>query len=204
VKLSLFEAIVYIKKFNIKSRLFFLGILLYLPMTALSAPVTYVDLALGLGVHVLEESDEGATSKLIKAGIGVQWFPFLSTQLGVWSWNSKAQSDRASEDDSEQDKMGLFDGLSASWEVALQWPIDNKGSQLSAGPYYRYGQHCWSAVLTGLVEPWSKKGCSKLNTVGFSFPMEKAKNAGAYIEFTRTGFDDLSSSSLQLGAKLAF
>jgi hypothetical protein len=204
VKLSLFEAIVYIKRINIKSRLFCLAILLYLPMAALSAPVPYVDLALGLGVHVLEESDEGATSKLIKAGIGVQWFPFLSTQLGVWSWNSKAQSDRASEDDSEQDRMGLFDGLSASWEVALQWPIDNKGSVLSAGPYYRYGQHCWSAVLTGLVEPWSKKGCSKLNTLGFSFPMEKAKNAGAYIEFTRTGFDDLSSSSLQLGAKLAF
>jgi hypothetical protein len=194
----------YTKRFNTKIRIFSLIIFLYLPMVALSAPVTYVDLALGLGVHVLEESDEGAASKLIKVGIGVQWFPFLSTQLGVWSWNSKAQSDRATEDDSKQDEIGLFDGLSASWEVALHWPIDNKGSQLSAGPYYRYGQHCWSAVLTGLVEPWSKKGCSKLNTVGFSFPMEKSKNAGAYIEFTRTGFDDLSSSSLQLGTKLAF
>jgi hypothetical protein len=204
VKLSLFELIPYTKRFNIKNRLFCLMILLYLPMVALSAPVTYVDLALGLGVHVLDESDEGVASKLIKAGIGVQWLPFLSTQLGVWSWNSKAQNDRASEDDSKLDKMGLFDGLSTSWEVALQWPIDNKGSLLSAGPYYRYGQHCWSAVLMGLVEPWSKKGCSELNTAGFSFPMEKAKNLGAYIEFTRTRFDDLSSSSLQLGAKLAF
>lgn len=214
MKLSLFEPMAYTKSFNrkncnrkrfyIKIRIFSLAIFLSMPMPALSAPVTYVDLALGLGVHVLEGSDEGASSKLIKAGIGVQWFPFLSTQLGVWSWNSKAQSDRASDDDSEQDKIGLFDGLSASWEVALQWPIDNKDSPLSAGPYYRYGQHCWSAVLTGLVEPWSKKGCSELNTVGFSFPMPKAKNAGAYIEFTRTGFDDLSSSSLQLGAKLAF
>jgi hypothetical protein len=204
VKLSLFEPIVYTQRFKIKNRLFCLAILLYWPMSALSAPVTYVDLTLGLGVHVLEESGEGAASKLIKAGMGVQWFPFFSTQLGVWSWNSEAQSDRASEADSEQDKVGLFDGLSASWEVVLQWPIDNKGSLLSAGPYYRYGQHCWSAVLTGLVEPWSKKGCSELNTVGFSFPTEKSENEGVYIEFTRTGFDDLSSSSLQLGAKLAF
>ncbi|MGK0247711.1 MAG: hypothetical protein ACI910_000438 [Oleispira sp.] len=204
MKLSLFEPIVYTKIFNVKSRLFCLVIFLYCPMAALSAPVTYIDLALGLGVHVLGESDEGAASKLIKAGMGVQWFPFLSTQLGVWSWSSKAQSDRASEDDSEQDTIALFDGLSASWEVVLQWPIDNTGSPLSAGPYYRYGQHCWSAVLTGLVEPWSKKGCSELNTVGFSFPMAKATNEGAYIEYTRTRFDDLSSSSLQLGVKLAF
>ncbi|MFT7409470.1 MAG: hypothetical protein ACI9EX_000041 [Oleispira sp.] len=187
-----------------KSCLFCSATLLYLPMAALSAPVTYVDLTLGVGIHVLEESDQGAASKLIKVGTGVQWTPFLSTQLGVWSWNSKAQSDRASKGDSEQDKVGLFDGLSASWEVVLQWPIDNKGSVLSSGPYYRYGQHCWSAVLMGLVEPWSKKGCSELNTVGFSFPLKKAKNEGAYIEFTRTEFDDLSSSSLQLGAKLAF
>jgi hypothetical protein len=181
-----------------------LVILLYFPLTSMSAPVTYVDLALGLGVHVLDDSDQGAASKLIKAGIGVQWFPFLSTQAGIWSWNSEDQSKRRPEDDSERKNVGLFNGLSASWEVVLQLPVENAGSKLSAGPYYRYGRHCWSAVLTGLLQPWSKKGCSDLNTLGFSFPVVKEKNAGVYIEFTQTDFDDLSSSSLQLGAKLAF
>jgi len=172
--------------------------------TAFAAPVTYVDLALGLGVHVIEGSDQGAASELIKAGIGVQWLPFLSTQIGIWSWSSEDQAERDPNEDSERQNVGLFDGLSASWEMAVQWPIDNADSVLSSGPYYRHGRHCWSAVLTGLVQPWSKKGCSALNTVGFSFPTATEENAALYIEFTRTDFDDLFSSSLQLGAKLAF
>lgn len=176
----------------------------FFPRIAIAAPVTYVDLALGVSVHVLEESDQGAVSELIKTGIGVQWLPFLSTQIGVWSWSSEDQSKRQAEEESEAYKVGLFDGLSAFWEVALQWPIDNGGGLLSAGPYVRYGQHCWTAVLVGLIQPWSKKGCSNLKTVGFSFPIAQSDDAGLYIEFTRTDFDDLMSSSLQLGAKLAF
>lgn len=186
------------------SIVFSLWVLLCFPLTAVSAPVAYVDLALGLGVHVLDDSDQGAASKLIKMGVGVQWLPFLTTQAGIWSWNSQNNSKDIPEEDTEENRVGLLNGLSASWEVALQWPIDNAGSKLSAGPYYRYGRHCWSAVLTGLLQPWSKKGCSDLNTLGFSFPVVKEKNAGVYIEFTRTDFDDLSSNSLQLGAKLAF
>ncbi len=174
------------------------------PMLVISAPVPYVDLALGLGVHVLEGSDQGAASRVIKAGIGAQWFPFLSTQVGVWSWNSEDQSKRDPNEDSERRKVGMFDGLSASWEVAVQWPIKNSDSLLSSGPYYRYGRHCWSAVLTGVVQPWSKNGCSDLSTLGFSFPTATKENAAVYIEFTQTSFDDLSSNSLQLGAKLAF
>jgi len=173
-------------------------------MTGMAAPVTYVDLALGLGIHVLEDSDQGAASKLIKTSIGVQWFPFISTQIGVWSWASEDQTKRESEEDSETDNVGMFDGISGSWEVALQWPIDNDSGALSAGPYIRYGQHCWSAVLVGLVQPWSKRGCSNLNTLGFSFPSREEDYTGLYIEFTQTDFDDLISSSLQLGAKLAF
>jgi hypothetical protein len=173
-------------------------------ITGIAAPVTYVDLALGLGVHVLEGSDQGAASKLIKAGIGVQWFPFISTQVGGWSWSSEDQAKREAEEDSEAYKVGLFDGISVSWEVALQWPIDNAGGALSAGPYVRYGQHCWSAVLAGLAQPWSKEGCSNLNALGFAFPLGEGEDAGLYIEFTQTDFDDLTSSSLQLGAKLAY
>lgn len=187
-----------------RARDFGFGILLCFPLATMSAPVTYVDLALGLGVHVLDDSDQGAASKLIKAGLGVQWLPFLTTQVGIWSWNSADNAKDDPEDEADENRVGMLDSLSASWEVAVQWPIDNGRAQLSAGPYYRYGRHCWSAVLTGLLQPWSKKGCSDLNTLGFSFPMVKEKNAGVYIEFTRTDFDDLSSSSLQLGAKLAF
>lgn len=174
------------------------------PRIGSAEAVTYVDLALGVGVHVLEDSDQGAVSQLLKTGIGVQWTPFLSTQIGIWSWSSEDQSKRQAEEESEAYKVGLFDGLSASWEVALQWPIDNGSGLLSAGPYVRYGQHCWTAVLAGLIQPWSKKGCSNLKTVGFSFPTAQSDDAGLYIEFTRTDFEDLMSSSLQLGAKLAF
>ena len=177
------------------------AILLCLPIGAIAAPVSYVDLALGLGVHTLDDSDQGAASKLIKAGFGVQWFPFLSTQVGIWSWNSEESSNKR---DSEEREVGLFDGLSSSLEVSLQWPIENSGSSLSAGPYYRYGRHCWTAVLTGLLQSWSRKGCSDLNSIGFSFPVPKEQNTAVYIEFTQTDFDDLSSRSLQLGAKLAF
>lgn len=185
---------------NNLSRILSFVVALLLNINAVAAPVVYADLALGLSVHVLENSDEGAVSELIKTGIGIQLFPYLSTQLGIWSWSSEDQSKR----ESDEYDVGYFDGLSASWEVALQWPIANKGGLLSAGPYYRYGRHCWSAVLSGLVQPWSKKGCSGLNTVGFAFPNGENENAGLYVEFTRTDFDDLSSSSLQLGAKLAF
>jgi hypothetical protein len=54
------------------------------------------------------------------------------------------------------------------------------------------------------VQPWSKEGCSQLQTLGFVFPSTVEDMAAMYIEFTRTDFDDLTSSSLQLGAKLAF
>lgn len=190
------------------------------------SPVPYVDLALGMGIHKLDrsgsdsvdgdedsdedsdekysEEDQGAVSRLIKLGLGVQWFPFLSTQVGIWSWNSEAQSKRMPDEDSDYNRVGLFDGLSSSMEVALQWPVDNPGSELSAGPYYRHGRHCWSAVLTGLLRPWSKEGCSNLSSIGYTFPLHTEETSAVYVEFTRTDFDDLSSNSLQFGAKLAF
>lgn len=175
-----------------------------LPLSVRAEPVPYTDLALGLGIHTLEASDDGAASKLIKAGMGVQWFSFLSTQLGVWSWNTEDQGENKQEKDDEKRNAGSFNGLSGSLEVTLIWPIENNEGLISAGPYYRYGRHCWSAVLSGLVEPWSKKGCSGLNTLGFSFPSGKEKHAGLYVELSQTDFDDLFSRSLQLGVKLAF
>jgi len=182
------------------------------------SPVPYVDLALGVGIHKLDrpgsssvdsdekyrEEDQGAVSRLIKLGLGVQWFPFLSTRVGIWTWNSDEQSKRMPDEDSDYNRVGLFDGISSSMEIALQWPVDNPGSELSAGPYYRHGRHCWSAVLTGLLRPWSKEGCSNLSSIGYSFPLHSEETSAVYVEFTRTDFDDLSSNSLQFGAKLAF
>lgn len=175
--------------------------LLLLPLKSYAEAVTYVDLALGLSIHVLDETDEGAASEVLKTAIGVQWFPFLSTQVGVWSWSGREGD---SNKDSTEDEMASFNGLSASWEIALQLPLEDKGTDFSLGPYYRFGRHCWSAVITGLVQPWSKEGCSQLQTLGFVFPSTVEDMAAMYIEFTRTDFDDLTSSSLQLGAKLAF
>lgn len=168
-----------------------------------SAPVPYVDLALGLGVHALDDSDQGAVSNLIKTGLGVQWLPYLSTHVGVWLWSSKEQQNREAQE-AQDYRRGYFDGLSTSWEVSLQWPLENKNALLAAGPYFRFGRHCWTAMLTGLLQPWSKEGCSGLKTLGFAFPEGVNKNAALYVEFTRTDFDDLRSSSVQLGAKLAF
>lgn len=164
------------------------------------ALIPYVDLALGLSVHVLADSDEGAASQLIKTAIGVQWLPFISTQVGLWHWAS--EEDSTAEDEEER---ASFDGLSASWELALQVPFNNGQSRFAYGPYYRFGRHCWSAVFTGLVEPWSKEGCSDLQTIGFLFPAQQSYEEGAilYLEFSRSHFAEVSTNSIQLGAKLA-
>ena len=166
----------------------------------LHAPVPYVDFALGLSVHVLEESDQGAASQLLKTAVGIQWLPMISTQVGMWHWSG------AEESNEEEKEKTSFEGISASWEVVLQAPFESKNDVFNYGPYYRLGRHCWSAVLTGLVQIWSKEGCSKIQTLGFVFPsvQYEDENAVLYMEFTRTDFDDLSTSSMQLGAKLPF
>lgn len=163
-------------------------------------PVPYVDLALGLSVHVLEGSDQGAASQLIKTAVGVQWLPIISTQIGIWHWASEEESE-----DAEQERVS-FEGISASWELTLQAPFESKNEVFHYGPYYRFGRHCWSAVLSGLVQIWSEEGCSKIQTLGFVFPSVEyiEKNAAFFIEFTRSDFEALSTSSMQLGAKLPF
>lgn len=168
----------------------------------LQAPVPYVDFALGLSVHVLEESDQGAASQLLKTAVGIQWLPMISTQVGVWHWSGNEESN----EEEEENEKANFEGISASWEVVLQMPFESKNDVFNYGPYYRLGRHCWSAVLTGLVQVWSKEGCSKIQTLGFVFPsvQYEDENAALYIEFTRSDFDDLSTSSMQLGAKLPF
>lgn len=166
-------------------------------------PLPYVDFALGLSIHVLDEDEQGAASQLIKSAVGIQWLPIISTQIGIWHWSGNEYSNE--EKDEEKDEAN-FEGISVSWELVLQAPFENNNNLFNYGPYYRLGSHCWSAVFNGLDQPWSKEGCSKIQTLGFVFPsvQYKNENTALYIEFTRSNFDDLSTNSMQLGAKLAF
>lgn len=173
--------------------------------------VPYVDLGFGLSVHVLPDADEGATSRLLKTGLGMQWLPFISTQLGLWHWseagkgrrNDSANSSQQQASEDEQDPP-TFEGLSASLEVVLQLPLQSQNTQLSYGPYYKYGRHCWSGVLSGLVQPWSKEGCSDIQSAGFTFPSSNKRSGGLvlFLEYSQSTLEDLSSRSVQMGAKL--
>lgn len=173
--------------------------------------VPYVDLGFGLSVHVLPDADEGATSRLLKTGLGMQWFPFLSTQLGLWHWSGEGGRERNDDDSSSKQQASsdkqdppTFEGLSASLEVVLQLPLQSQNSQLSYGPYYKYGRHCWSGVVSGLVQPWSKEGCSDIQSAGFTFPANNKRSAGLvlFLEYSQSTLENLSSRSVQIGAKL--
>ena len=176
--------------------------------------VPYVDLGFGLSVHVLPDSDEGATSRLIKTGLGVQWLPFISTQLGLWHWSDDGRADDTSTKNTANDSEAsdsvkskerpTFEGLSASLEVIVQWPLSSQYTQLSYGPYYKYGRHCWSGVVSGLLQPWSKEGCSDIQSAGFTFPSNNRRSGDLvlYLEYSQSTLENLSSRSVQIGAKL--
>lgn len=170
--------------------------------------VPYVDLGAGLGVHFLPETEEGATSRVLKTAVGVQWFSFISTQIGLWHWsgqNNAATKDTTASDSSEDAPIN-FDGISAAMEVTLQLPIASEKSALSYGPYIRYGRHCWSGVLSGVIEPWSKEGCSNLHSAGVVFPTSSRLSGDTvwYLEFSHSSLKRLTTRSVQVGAKLAF
>lgn len=170
--------------------------------------VPYVELGIGLGVHVLKGEDEGANSRVIKTSLGIQWLPFISTQMGLWHWskhNNKSQETGSDEKASNKTEVS-FEGVSASWEITLQIPIFSDNTALSYGPYYRVGRHCWSGVGSGFVRPWSREGCSDLHSVGFVFPAsdQRAGKTVLFIEASHSNLDTLSTRSVQLGAKLPF
>lgn len=171
--------------------------------------VPYVELGIGLGVHVLKGADEGANSRVIKTSLGIQWLPFISTQMGLWHWsnhNNRAQETSSDEAATDKKTPVSFEGMSASWELTLQIPISSQNTALSYGPYYRIGRHCWSGVVSGFVQPWSREGCSDLHSVGFVFPVsdQRAGKTVLFIEASHSNLDTLSTRSLQLGAKLPF
>lgn len=171
--------------------------------------VPYVDLGFGIGVHSLPDTDEGTSSRILKTSVGVQWLSFLSAQMGLLHWSNYRNSGRNSNpgsDNKEADQPIEFDGISVAWELTVQIPVGNKSNQLSHGPYYRFGRHCWTAVLSGLAQPWTKEGCSNIQSIGFVFPTSSSMGSELvwFLELSQTNLERLQSRSVQIGAKLPF
>jgi hypothetical protein len=161
--------------------------------------IPYGDFSVGLGVQTLEDTGEGTTSYLMKGGFGLQLFPFMSVQASLWGWTGDNYQYNAA---TEESSVVSFDGISASWEATLQIPFPSPKSDFRAGPYYRYGQQCWSAILTGLLQPWSGQGCNDIHAYGVVFPSADKTRAAFYLEFSQTDFDDLESNAIQMGVKV--
>ena len=178
-----------------------LQLLLLLPLSFMSRAevIPFGDISVGLSVHTLENSREGTTSFLMKGGFGLQLLPFISVQASLWGWTG---DDYRYDSTTEERSVVSFDGISASWEATLQIPFSNPKSEFRAGPYYRYGQQCWSAILTGLMTPWSGKGCNDLHAFGVVFPSADKTRSAFYLEASQTNFDDLASNAIQMGVKM--
>lgn len=165
--------------------------------------VPFGDFSLGLGVQSLDNTEEGTVSFVMKGGAGFQLWSFLSVQASLWAW--QGNDGGAQESQESEDRRNIsFEGISASWEATLQLPFDNVKADFPAGPYYRYGQQCWSAVLTGLMESWSGRGCSRLQSIGVVLPSTHKTRAAFYIEASQTNFDDVASDAIQIGVKVPF
>lgn len=168
--------------------------------------IPFVDLGYGLAIHQLPGSDGGAASGVIKTAVGMQWLSFVSAQVGLWHWrkrNNTAQSRSSTETPRSNIQL---DGISALWELTLQLPIASQRAKLSYGPFYRFGRHCWAAVISGLAQPWAKDGCSDIHSLGVVLPISSRMNDDLvwYIEGSDTDLEGISSRSVQIGAKLAF
>lgn len=178
---------------------FMLVALLSLSSVSRAEVIPFGDIAVGLGVQTLEETGEGTVSFLMRGGFGLQLLPFMSVQANLWGWTG----DNYQYDEStETATVVSFDGISASWEATFQIPFSNPKSDFRAGPYYRYGQQCWSAILSGLMQPWSGKGCNDLHAFGVVFPSSDKTRAAFYLEASNTKFDELDSSAIQMGVKI--
>ena len=161
--------------------------------------IPFGDFSVGLGLQTLDETGEGTMSVLMKGGLGWQLLPILSVQASLWGWTGDTYQTNSS---GEDPTIVSFDGLSVSWEATLQIPFENPKSDFRAGPYYRFGQQCWTAMLTGLLQPWSGDGCDNLHAVGVVFPSIDKTRAAFYLEASQTDFDDLASNAIQMGVKI--
>ena len=182
----------------------FLWLLLIFPAGA--EMVTFAEFSLGVGVQTIEDDGEekGAVTQVTKVAGGVQPLPFITASAGLWFWDAReAEKEENEEQDGTHPNLEFY-GVSASWDVTLKVPFDNDYSSLAVGPYYRYGHHCWSAAIDGLVQPWAKKGCSALQSFGVLLPSVNEEGASVYFEITATEFDEVDSTTLQVGVMVPY
>ncbi|MBU2037827.1 MULTISPECIES: hypothetical protein [unclassified Thalassolituus] len=178
------------------SRMGFLLLLLGMPVQAWQ-PQGYAALALGLSAQSIpeERSDDGESdtllTDLVYARGGIEWIPGVSTGLGLWLWGDKNINENA--------ESPQFDGISAGWDVTLRLPLAN-----GVGPWVRYGRHCWSTAVSGVLEPWSDDGCSTMRSAGFNFPLPNQHDVVLFAEYSTTEFSDIDADSIIAGVRAHF
>ncbi|WP_430459889.1 outer membrane beta-barrel protein [Thalassolituus sp. LLYu03] len=158
-------------------------------------PEGYAALALGFSLQSIpaEQTTDGLDDTILTnvmaARTGVEWIPGISTGIGFWLWGDKNVNTEA--------ESVQFDGISAGWDVTFRIPFSG-----GVGPYVRVGRHCWSAVTSGLLDPWSEDGCSAMRSAGFNFPVEH--DLVMYAEYSTTRFQDIDADSLLAGVQARF
>lgn len=177
---------------------FLLLSLLFVPAAAQAwQPQGYAALALGLSTQSIpeERTDDGESdtllTDLVYARGGIEWIPGVSTGLGLWLWGDKNINENA--------ESPQFDGISAGWDVTLRLPLAN-----GVGPWVRYGRHCWSTAVSGVLEPWSDDGCSSMRSAGFNFPLPNQHDVVLFAEYSTTEFNDIDADSIIAGVRAHF
>jgi len=154
-------------------------------------------LALGLSAQTIPEErtadgePDTILTDVVYANGGIEWIPGVSTGLALWLWGDK--------DINENAETAQFDGISAAWDITLRLPLAN-----GVGPWVRYGRHCWSTVVSGLLQPWSEDGCSPMRSAGFNFPLPNQRDVVLFAEYSTTEFRDIEADSIIAGVRAHF
>jgi hypothetical protein len=154
-------------------------------------------LALGLSAQTIPEErtadgePDTILTDVVYANGGIEWIPGVSTGLALWLWGDK--------DINENAETAQFDGISAGWDVTLRLPLAN-----GVGPWVRYGRHCWSTAVNGVLEPWSDDGCSSMRSAGFNFPLPNQHDVVLFAEYSTTEFRNIEADSIIAGVRAHF
>lgn len=156
----------------------------------------YVEGDTGFGFQSLDSDGLTEVSERLHLGVGLKLYEFLYVGFGVNGW-----FDYEAEDETEDDKnTGVtFSGWSTGFDARLHLiPGDTS-------PYVRFGHHCWSASVGGLLSPWEKEGCSNywgggLNIISVS--RNNGKKTSVYGEILQISFEDVEAINLVLGFRL--
>ena len=151
-------------------------------------------LALGFSLQQFEDDEttgeerDSMLTNVMYANGSVEWLPGVSTGVGLWLWGNGDRNENA--------EVAEFDGVSAAWDITLRLPLAQ-----GQGPYVRYGRHCWSAAVSGLLDPWAEDGCSMMKGGGFNFVVQNRSRMALYVEYIATDFRDIETDSLIAGVR---